>query len=436
MTSSKQRSWLMVLPCELVEEILYRIPIKSVCRFKSVCKQWYAFFNDKGFTYKHLDLSDEGIIGMDQKSFQLFNVEPKARLSLPTPDELHNYIIEETIHCDGLLLCKCIGKRSNGYTPRYIYGETTKTKKLAVWNPVLSQVIWIEPSTSSPYKTGEFYGFGYDNVSRDNYKILRIHIKPDGYKGKSSPEIYEFKSKLWRSVNADLDWYSLGGAVSMNGDVYWIAEKKMDTYKIELLIQSFDLSTETFKPICCVPDGVANSRLSNRIMTAMSGYGGDGITIALSGYGGDRLSLLRRHEHLNFEVWVTSKLTDDGVVSWSKYFNLTPNPLILISKFRTNFILKTRKSAIMLWCEERRLKKKDIYTTVYELGGEGEIKKQVEFTRPGCDSSCDEYVPTWGYDSSCDGYVPAFLTKQIIVPTWGDDRSCNVFVPSLVPLPQ
>ncbi|CAA7033135.1 unnamed protein product [Microthlaspi erraticum] len=336
-------------------------------------------------------------------------------LSLPTPDELHNYTIEETIHCDGILLCKCIDKRkrfknrSNGYTPRYLYDEATTTKKLAVWNPVLSQGIWIEPS--SPYKAREFYGFGYDNVSRDNYKILRIHTKSDGYGGKSSPEIYEFKSKLWRSVDATLDWYPLGGAVSMNGDVYWIAEKNIGYYKTELLIQSFDFSTETFKPICSVPDGVDYSRLSNRITTPLSDYGGDRITIALSGYGGDRLSILQEHEHVKFEVWVTSKLTDDGIVLWSKYFNLTPYPLILISKFRTNFILKTRKSEIMLWCEERRLKKKDIYTTVYELGGEGEIKKQVEFTRPGGDTSCDGYVPTWG-----------------------DDRSCNVYVPSLVPL--
>ncbi|CAA7033137.1 unnamed protein product [Microthlaspi erraticum] len=385
----------MVLPSDLVEEILYRIPLESVCRFKSVCKQWYVFFNDKRFMYKHLDLSKERVIGFDQKSFQLLNVEPKALLSLPTPDELHEYTIGETIHCDGLLLCKCIEKRVENRFDGYLYG---KTRKLAVWNPVLNRVMWIEPS--SPYKTGEFYGFGYDNVSRDNYKILRIHTKCDG-QGKLSPEveIYEFKSKLWRSVNATLDWDSLRGAVSMNGDVYWIAEKKINDFQIELLIQSFDFSTETFKPICCIPDGVDCSRWSS-------------TTIVLSGFGGDRLSLLQRPECVKFEVWVTSKLTDDGIVSWSKYFNVTPDPLILFSDFRTNFILKTGKSKIMLWCEERRVKKKDIYITFYELGGEGEIKKQVEFTRPG--------------DSAC----------HVTVPRWGDDRACNVYVPSLVSLPE
>lgn len=36
---------------------------------------------------------------VDHKSFQLSNLENQAFLCRQTPDELHNYIILETIHC-------------------------------------------------------------------------------------------------------------------------------------------------------------------------------------------------------------------------------------------------------------------------------------------------------------------------------------------------
>ncbi|CAA7033132.1 unnamed protein product [Microthlaspi erraticum] len=366
MAPSKQISAPSLL-FELVEEILQRTPIKALFRFKSVSKQWYALFNDKRFFYKHLDHSKEGFMLSVHKSFKLFNVEPKALLSLPKPDELHNC---NMIHCDGLLLCSYAKICKDGH----------ETRKLAVWNPVLSRVIWIEPS--STYKTSDVFGFGYDNVSRDNYKILRIN-----YKKAKAPEIeiYEFKSKLWRSVNATLECCPPYKHVSLKGDMYWTSEKnKMVDKKNEMFIQSFDFSTETFKPICCVPNGICVSS-DNRVV--------------LSGFGGDRLAILQQHKRVKFEVWVTSKVgDDDGVVSWSKYYNasLRHDPSKVRSSFLTDFILKTNK--IMLLYEEIDVRKKDIYTNVYEMGDDGEIKKQVEMMtrryRSGYRSFCSVYVPS------------------------------------------
>ncbi|CAA7033138.1 unnamed protein product [Microthlaspi erraticum] len=376
MNSSKQLSP-SLLPFELVEEILHRTPINSLVRFKSVSKQWYALFNHKRFIYKHLDLSKEGIIAFDQKSIQLLNLEAKALLSVPKPEALHSYNIVETNHCDGLLLCRCIERGSIGDT----------STKLAVWNPVLSRVNWIEPSSS--YEYSDVYGFGYDNVSRDNYKILRINVAV--FQRESTDiEVYEFKSKFWTSVNATLECSPPWKHVSMNGNVYWIARKKMADNKVQTLIQSFDFSTETFKPICCVPNGICASSDEK---------------LVLSSYGGDRLALLQQHKHLKFEVWVTSKVgDDDGVVSWSKYFDVsTTDPSLVSSSFHDHyprtFILKTKK--IMLWCEH--VEDNVIYTNVYELSEEGEVKEHVHLKgRRG----------------------------------WFEYISCNVYVPSLVPVPE
>ncbi|CAN6809665.1 unnamed protein product [Brassica oleracea] len=359
------------LPLELVEDVLYKIPIESLVRFKSVSKDWHALIKDKRFIYKLLDLSHERCILVGHKAIQLSSMKiNNAPLCVPAPEKLHDYTLKAIIHCDGLLLCKC----DEG-------GEHDNGRKLAVWNPFVSRLKWIEPSTY--YKYFDVFAFGYDSVSRDNYKILRIDM---GIK----TEIYEFRSKLWRRVRATVDEYHrLCQAMSMNGNMYWVAQTKSNDSKIEF-IQSFDFSTETFKPIC-VPEE------TDRF------HGFTVHRVLLSGYGGDRLSLLQQHAHLKIEVWVTNKLTD-GDVSWSNYFNVTLAHLPILPyrndcRFLAYCIHKTKK--IMLWVEEVDYNEAYVYTDVYVMG-EGEIDKQVEAT----------------------------ITRTL------HDQSCNhVYVPSLVPVP-
>ncbi|CAN6973637.1 unnamed protein product [Brassica oleracea var. botrytis] len=170
--ASSNPSW-SLLPFELVENILYKVPVESLVRFKSTCKQWCALLNDKRFIYKHLDLSWEGLIRVhDRKSCQFINLETLSLSSLQGP----SYIYSMT-HCDGLLLCE--------------FKSDDKDRKFAVWNPFLSRVKWIKPSSSySEY--WDICGFGYDNVSRDNYKILRF-CKMSGCE---EVEIYDFKTQL------------------------------------------------------------------------------------------------------------------------------------------------------------------------------------------------------------------------------------------------
>ncbi|ESQ56111.1 hypothetical protein EUTSA_v10026802mg [Eutrema salsugineum] len=319
--SSKRSSW---LPFELVEEILYKTPIKSLAHFKWICKQWYALINEKKFMYKHIDLCEKQFIQVHphNESVQLFDPETQALSSLQGPTNIYS-----VIHCDRLLLCQCW---RNGYTP----------EKLAVWNPFLSQVEWIKPNNF--YKKDDVYGFGYDNVSRDNYKILRLHDK-------THIEIYEFKSKLWKSVNAALDscvtlWYKRYQALSMNGNMYWIAQRKKGNSKTEIFIQSFDFSRERFKDIgCSVPL--------------------EADCIVISGFKGDRLALLRLHEGENIEVWVTNKFLHVTRPDYlpTRYFS-----------FPTYFIDK-KTNKIKLYCGQVDVKTHYIDVNVSEIG-DGDIK--------------------------------------------------------------
>ncbi|KAJ4908775.1 putative F-box protein [Raphanus sativus] len=261
------------------------------------------------------------------------------------------------IHCDGLLLC-----------------NIERERKLAVWNPFLGQFKRIKLSSS--YARFDIYGFGYDNVSRDNYKILRFKRE----KGCEEVEIYEFKSQLWRSVDYSLaySWCAWRDqAMSMNGNMYWIVERENDNSKT-YFIQSFDFSKEVFKETCCIPfinhnDWPPPPR--------------SGLSPRLSGFGGDRLSLLAQQRSGEIQVWVTNNIVTDEVVSWSMYCNVTPDfrilgshPTYLIHHTdRVKLWFRHTDRGVNLWCSE---KDECIYTSVYEIG-EGEVKKQVETERYG-----------------------------------------------------
>ncbi|KAJ4875695.1 F-box and associated interaction domains-containing protein [Raphanus sativus] len=372
MSASKSSKRSSLLPFELVEEILYRIPLRSLVRFKSICKQWYVLLNGKRFIYKHFDLSREQFIQLahHNKSVNLFNLETQAPSCLQGPPEIHRMI-----HCDGLLLCQCIER---------------DTSKLAVWNPVLRRFCWIERSLKFYLRLDIIHGFGYDNVSRGNYKIMRFNVRKN-----SDMEIYECKSKVWRSIDAALDsrvklWFPDYQALSMNGNMYWIAHRTKGNNETEILVQSFDFTAEIFKDIGCgVPFETE--------CTCLRGAS----TLILSSFGGDRLSLLYQHRRVKIEVWITNKVTDE-VVCWSKYLNVTGPDLPKLHypefyNFPTYFI-DQKTSTIIAWCGEFNSTKEYIDINVYEIS-DGKIKKKTIKAgghRLGyrCHNLCYVYVPS------------------------------------------
>ncbi|CAH2064736.1 unnamed protein product [Thlaspi arvense] len=145
--------------------------------------------------------------------------------------------------------------------------------------------------------------------------------------------------------------------VPMNGNMYWVAYR-MNT-EAGIFIQSFDFSTETFKPICCnVPIATGRFHVIN-----------NDHAVLFSGFKGDRLSLLHQlRKHGGIEVWVTNKVTDE-VVSWSKCFNVTrPGLPVLESKFQRTlltYFIHNKTNNIMLWCEEEDAKGR--YVNIYEI---------------------------------------------------------------------
>uniref|UniRef100_A0A0D3BAK0 F-box associated beta-propeller type 1 domain-containing protein n=1 Tax=Brassica oleracea var. oleracea TaxID=109376 RepID=A0A0D3BAK0_BRAOL len=313
--AAARRSWSSLLP-DILQEIFYKTPAEALVRAKPTCKEWYALLTDASFINEHFQRSQE------ERFLRIFVddtveiMDPATATSSvsPVPDELRQHPYKITlvhpllVHCDGLMLvaydddCCCVS-------------DGSRLPNLALWNPVLKNLRWVEPAKG--ITSSDYHGIGYDKNNRsDGYKILRFNSCPwddvEGYGDAPEVEMYECKTCSWRTldVELDMDVHIMRICVAVMGNMYWIAYRDVeeeegddDDEEEEEFILSFDFSDETFKDICFCPPSYENYQLGC--------------------LDGDSLSLLQQDQASgNIEVWVSSKL-GDGDVTFSKCFSLS-----------------------------------------------------------------------------------------------------------------
>ncbi|KAH0904970.1 hypothetical protein HID58_044473 [Brassica napus] len=101
------------LPCDLIEEILCRVPATSLRHLRSTCKQWNLLFNNRRFTRKHFDKSPKQLMTLMLNESMVcstrvnLNGVPEVTSELSLVDPLysslidHEFDIYEVFHCDG-----------------------------------------------------------------------------------------------------------------------------------------------------------------------------------------------------------------------------------------------------------------------------------------------------------------------------------------------
>ncbi|CAH8350998.1 unnamed protein product [Eruca vesicaria subsp. sativa] len=355
------------LPLELCEEILRRVPTKSLIRFKLTCKRWLALFSDKRFINKHLALIEEHFIRINNER-KVTSISPVTRAcsSFALPYEFQvKPDIYTMIHCDGLLLC------------------ILESSAMAVWNPCLNQVRWIK--LESYYSINCFNaGIGYNGLSRDSgYKILRFGGSASfSYEDTNTVvvDIYELKSNFWKHYEVSLDWHVVKPCrgVSLMGNMYWIA--KWNQYGF--FIQSFNFSTETFEPLAYLPFD----------------YDAYDDVVNLSAFRGNNLSLSQHNKVTEkIDVWVTNMVKNGLTISWTKFFSVTRPDCPVFRDCddiatQVHFIDKNKR--VVVCCEEVAVNEKYVSVNIY-LFGDGEKKKQeIELHKRGFSWP---YTPGYAY---------------------------------------
>ncbi|XP_062009861.1 F-box/kelch-repeat protein At3g06240-like [Rosa rugosa] len=225
---------------DIVSEILARLPVRSLLRFRCVCKSWRALIADSHFVKKHSSYAERGI--GDNNSKLLFLMNPPlsidyealkdlkeggdgwfARRELHFPVKLAAYqFMHERIRilgsCNGLICVECQGVG------------------IVVWNPCTGEYK-VLPNPPTDCHPSDFYGFGYDSTT-DDYKIIR---------GRRSSEealihVFTLKTGSWRTTR-DHDYAEFWGKGCLfNGALHWL----VSTYPGSR-IMSFCVAEEKFE---------------------------------------------------------------------------------------------------------------------------------------------------------------------------------------------
>ncbi|KAH9605661.1 hypothetical protein KSS87_013583 [Heliosperma pusillum] len=253
------------LPDELLfDEILIRLPLLCLVRFKSVSKSWSSYLSTPKFmaayherhhrsldtslvfelyknrseihhyTYNindntlftqitNLDLPAMLVTTLTRTNNNNNNKYYNSRLSrssLKKKKEVQSY--EVVGYCDGIMGCLLPVNRTD--TDPY-------TEKMILWDLTLGKTTLTLPSSYNYFSYGMhggediIFGIGYDNKASHDYKVIRAAILP----GETSDtvvvqaNVYSLGLNTWTSFEATLPRARVrhGQGVHVNGVLYW-----------------------------------------------------------------------------------------------------------------------------------------------------------------------------------------------------------------------
>ncbi|KAG5001243.1 hypothetical protein JHK87_022315 [Glycine soja] len=253
----------VTLPLELIREILLRSPVRSVLRFKCVCKSWLSLISDPQFSISHFDLAASPTHRLILRSnyYDNFNYIESIDIGsliktcrqhivyFPSPPRDHHDDGEYyDVHNQPQILGSC-----RGLVLLHYWGSS---EELILWNPSLG-VHKRFPKTYFPYGIHDeyVYGFGFD-ASTDDYGLILIEF-PEFSFGETAVFLFSFKTGSWKrdipvsaSYNDLDDIFSVGDEFKagslLNGVLHWLVFSK--ERKVPVII-AFDLIQRSFSEI-------------------------------------------------------------------------------------------------------------------------------------------------------------------------------------------
>ncbi|XP_050283049.1 F-box/kelch-repeat protein At3g23880-like isoform X6 [Quercus robur] len=306
------------LPYDVLLEILHRLPVKSLIRFRCVSKSWNSLITSPAFinsnltrTRSHSDSNKLIVryldVALRVERYKLIHEDNDNNVS--SSEEIQD--LKLPLRSSRLSYFQLVGS-ANGLFCLY------EGNRCILWNPCIRKFITLP----NPSVTAEFFcylAFGFDSRTND-YKVVRIAYKSDTrYEGAKPPlvEVYSVSEGSWRVTNGGdsyppritiSNWHPQ--AAYLNGAVYFAANDWGDAQS--LIVLSFDLGDEVFRLI-----SLPNGKFGLDADIGTSVFNG---LLSLICYGYQHLSIVK-----SCSVWV---MKEDGVVdSWTKQFTIELNML-------------------------------------------------------------------------------------------------------------
>ncbi|CAL9220300.1 unnamed protein product [Arabidopsis halleri] len=287
--SCLERSTMMKdLPGDLLEEILCRVPAKSLKKVRSTCKRWDNICRSGRFTRKHFRIAAKEFLILMLNEFRVCSVSVNLH-GVPPSVEITGYASQE----------------------------------------------------------------------------FAIH------------EINSNDSNSWRIIDATRKCHvnHTDYGVSLKGNTYWFASDE-EQEQLGVFLLSFDYTTERFRRQC-LPYQCPIFEI-----------------VSLSVIRDEKLSvLLQRESRSNIEIWLTNKIGETKVVSWSMLLLFT---LDVPSEFYIwngiSFLVDEEKKVIVC-CDKFMVTELDGKNLVYIIGEDNKVT-QVDFGLVECWPFLFNYVPS------------------------------------------
>ncbi|EFH67705.1 hypothetical protein ARALYDRAFT_314297 [Arabidopsis lyrata subsp. lyrata] len=323
------------LPRDLIEEILSRVPLKSMRAVRLTCKNWNTLSRtiSESLTKMQITKSTRATREGESTIIMLMNyklylkslvvddnvdpyTEPKGKLTCLTLE--HQVKISQVFLCEGLLLC-------------ILNDDTITTRLVADQNPIFSPCI---------LRKGQYVHvqlLSRNKSSCRSHKLLRFIDYHRNYRGLHQffwYEIYDFNSDLWTTLDVTPYWFiaiSQSG-VSLMGNTYWCARIRSGGYSDHIIC--FDFTRERFGPLLPLPFSVR-----------------DHSCVILSCVREEKLAVLFQHQmyyKYEVEIWITVKLETE-MVSWSKFLRINTGPII-----HTSFFIDEEKKVAIGFNDNRK----------------------------------------------------------------------------------
>ncbi|KAK4254249.1 hypothetical protein QN277_009653 [Acacia crassicarpa] len=242
----------LYLPPEIIIDILKRLRVKSLLRFRAVCKDWRNLLKSPFFIEEHYHHSaHKSPLLTCHVSNHNPNYWPLCLFRLEKET-----VEAERIHLmDSLRRVSCIIGSSNGLLcVKHGDANVDPPPSLLLLNPATREVMQVPRSTIDVGSRchfgfgGSHFGFGYSSVVGD-YKIVRIHTKRNNSQiiCVDRVEVYSLRTGSWKEVEFGVIQGAclLYNPVAVNGAIFWLGIILEGEHHRWMII-SFDLAMEAF----------------------------------------------------------------------------------------------------------------------------------------------------------------------------------------------
>ncbi|XVF26659.1 hypothetical protein REPUB_Repub14bG0036600 [Reevesia pubescens] len=226
-------------PTDMISDILRRLPVKTLLRFKCVSKPWGSLIDDSDFAILHLHHS--------------FKTNTNVRLVLDSRAEYNDmaYSVDFDWLSNLEQLPRPFPTEVTGFSSR-IFGSCNgllavyhHEAGIALWNPSTRKCHYLPTLRRGEKISGDYHilGFGYDVIGND-YKVVKMMAS-------GTVMVYSLKSNSWTRIKDcpyDICFSNVQDGAYANGSLHWVGDQK-DQYFGGRLIFALDLGVEEYHEV-------------------------------------------------------------------------------------------------------------------------------------------------------------------------------------------